>query len=268
MMNKVLVSIIFLLLWGCSTTQLESPRSIESCCQEQVGFDNLDYGEPMVCDFTTNRVGYALGFVCAWRQPAWVAYRLTTNEATTLSVRRTNKFKDDVGVPGSASLGDYLHSGYDRGHLAPAADMGWSSLAMDESFFMSNMSPQTPSFNRGVWKELETHLRKYAASGNNIFIYTGPMFQERSFTNSIGKSSVLVPTAFYKAVYNENPTNEAMIAFLVPNVGTTNSISTFALTIDELEGILNMDFFKDIPIEKQDELESKLELDRWGLKNK
>jgi endonuclease G len=109
---------------------------------------------------------------------------------------------------------------------------------------------------------LETWLRKQAANGNTIFIYTGPMFKECQCTNSIG-NNVLVPTAFYKAVYNENPTNEAMIAFLVPNVGTNAPLSEFAMSIDELEGILKMDFFKELPIEKQDELESKLELDKW-----
>jgi endonuclease G len=54
---------------------------------------------------------------------------------------------------------DYEKSGYDRGHLAPAADMGFSKITMAESFYYSNMSPQVPGFNRGIWKQLEEQTR-------------------------------------------------------------------------------------------------------------
>ena len=98
-------------------------------------------------------------------QPAWVIYRLTKQQALTKAAKRDDNFKEDPSVPtGSATLADYRRSGYDRGHLAPAADMAYSRQTMEDSFFMSNMSPQRPAFNRGIWKDLEAQVRDFAIS--------------------------------------------------------------------------------------------------------
>jgi endonuclease G len=68
---------------------------------------------------------------------------------------------------------DYTNSGFDRGHLAPAGDMKWSETAMDESFLMSNISPQKPAFNRGIWKKLEEKIRSWAIENDSIIVVTG-----------------------------------------------------------------------------------------------
>ena len=89
-------------------------------------------------------------------QAEWVYYRLNSNLVSG-NVKRSNNFREDKSIrTGSANLSDYKYSGYDRGHLAPAGDMKSSNTGMSESFFMSNISPQTPSFNRGGWKKLES----------------------------------------------------------------------------------------------------------------
>ena len=96
--------------------------------------------------------GFALKYNEEYEQAEWVAYQLTDDEVQG-TIERTNNFRADQNITtGSAALADYKGSGYDRGHLAPAADMRWSHNAMSDSFFMSNMSPQLPGFNRGVWK--------------------------------------------------------------------------------------------------------------------
>ena len=100
--------------------------------------------------------GYTLSYNEKHEQANWVAYELTAQELAG-TVKRKDSFKSDPMVKSeSASLADYRKSGYDRGHLIPAADMKWSTTAMSESFYMSNMSPQSPSFNRGIWKKLES----------------------------------------------------------------------------------------------------------------
>ncbi len=126
--------------------------------------------EPLALPYTADPAaiqhyaGFALLYSEPHEQPAWVAYLLTDDEVQgTLS--RTNNFRADPGIStGSAALSDYRGSGYDRGHLAPAADMKWSSAAMSESFLMSNMTPQVPGFNRGIWKKLEAWVREQAAA--------------------------------------------------------------------------------------------------------
>lgn len=75
-------------------------------------------------------------------QAEWVTYRLTAGEVASNVAKRCDIFIEDPSiVGGSSTLADYRGSGYDRGHLAPAADMHWSTNAMQESFYMSNMSP-------------------------------------------------------------------------------------------------------------------------------
>ena len=77
--------------------------------------------------------------------------------------KRKNDFRiDPVVKTVSATPADYRNSGYDRGHLCPAGDMAFSEIAMSESFYMSNISPQVPSFNRGIWKTLEQKVRDWS----------------------------------------------------------------------------------------------------------
>jgi DNA/RNA endonuclease G (NUC1) len=98
--------------------------------------------------------GYTLSYNSKYKQANWVAYLLTREETAKL-FQRGEFFAPDPLISGTDFKIDYLKSGYDRGHLAPAADMGYSMETMVQSFFYSNMSPQVPRFNRGVWKKLE-----------------------------------------------------------------------------------------------------------------
>ena len=110
---------------------------------------------------TEHQTGYSLEHNEKTEQSFWVAYELTKEEVSG-TVKRKDAFRSDPTIStGSAVLSDYKGSGYDRGHLAPAADMKWSKKVMSESFYMSNMSPQDPSFNRGIWKKLEEKVRDW-----------------------------------------------------------------------------------------------------------
>lgn len=83
------------------------------------------------------RKGYTLSYNADYKTPQWVAWELTKKE-TKGKEGRTNKFLPDPDVRGAkAYTGDYTKSGYDRGHMAPAADMKWNKQAMEESFYMS-----------------------------------------------------------------------------------------------------------------------------------
>ena len=106
------------------------------------GSDNLAFGIPGKADYIVDREGYALGYSEEHEQARWVIYRMTYEEATTKATARNDNFREDPQIPsGSATLADYRNSGKDRGHLAPAADMAYSLKTMDESFYMSNLSP-------------------------------------------------------------------------------------------------------------------------------
>ena len=97
-----------------------------------------------------------------------------------------------------ATNADYTRSGYDKGHMAPAADMKWSPQAMEESFYFSNMCPQHPQLNRRGWKNLEEKIRDWAIADSAIIIICGPIVAKQPKT--IGKNKVVVPQQFFKVV--------------------------------------------------------------------
>lgn len=228
--------------------------------------DNLDYGLPSDRVKVVERIGYALGYNEDWRISEWVCYRLTRDEALSNVCERATSFVKDPAISNNyATASDYARSGFDKGHLAPAADMQWSSRAMSDSFYMSNMTPQTPMFNRGIWKQLEKWVRDVAIVETNIFIVTGPIVTSNDLANTIGANRVVVPSAFYKVVLDETPPCK-MIGFVISNRGYGESISNFVVTVDEVESVTDLDFFKRIPDDEEEEMESKVDFSNWRNK--
>lgn len=194
-------------------------------------------------------------------QAEWIAYRLTA-ERVMGSYKRTNDFRSDPKVKtGSAALSDYKGSGYDRGHLAPAGDMKWSSTAMSESFFMSNMSPQKPGFNRGIWKKLEEKVRTWATVNEEIYIVTGPVLSDNLPT--IGSNEVAVPNYYYKVILDYKEPELKGIGFVLLNQSSQQPLETYAVTIDSVEILTGIDFFPAMPDSLEDVIESTIKIDKW-----
>jgi endonuclease G len=204
---------------------------------------------------------YTLSYNENYEQANWVYYTLTDSMVLNGTEERSNSFKmDGLVKTGSAKSSDYTKTGYDRGHLCPAGDMGFSLKAMQESFMMSNISPQTPDFNRGIWKELETEVRQWAKKEHKIIVVTGPVFKDSK--GSIGKEEVLVPGYFFKIIYDTTG-EPKIIAFLLPNEKSDRPITDFAVTIDEAEKMTGFDFFSQLPDTLETKLEAKVELAGW-----
>lgn len=247
---------IFLLLLTCFL-------AILPVLSENSSYDNLIFGIPGKADCIVDREGYALGYSEKHEQPLWVSYKLTKDEVTIKAALRSDNFREDPDIPtGSASLGDYRKSGYDRGHLAPAADMAWSKQTMNESFYLSNMSPQKPAFNRGIWKDLEEQVRQFAVEEGEIMVVTGPIFSKDEVIISIGENKVSVPDAFYKVIYDLTPPQK-MIGFIIPNEKSQESLQNFAVTVDAVEEATGLDFFTLIPKPAQESLESAISVEAW-----
>jgi len=204
---------------------------------------------------------YTLSYNEKNEEANWVYYTLTDVMVLNGGAERSNNFKVDVLVPtGSAKSSDYAKSGYDRGHLCPAGDMGFNPTAMVESFFMSNISPQTPDFNRGIWKELETAVRGWARKEHKIEVVAGPVFKDNKGT--IGKGGVLVPGYFFKIIFDASD-EPRIIAFLFPNEKSDRPIKDFSVTIDEVEKLTGYDFFSQLPDNIENQLEGNIELAGW-----
>ena len=225
-------------------------------------YDNLALGIPGKCDTLIDRPGYALGYIEYHEQAAFVIYKLTAREVLTKEAQRTNRFRSDPEIPtGSATPGDYRRSGYDRGHLAPAADMAFSVQTMADSFFISNMSPQKPAFNRGIWKRLEEQVRQIAIREKAIYVVTGPILPKKK-TVTIGANQVTVPTHYYKVIFDLTPPRK-MIGFILPNEGSDRPLEDFAVTVDVVEKATGLNFFSALPQAVQKKLESKITVSEW-----
>lgn len=200
--------------------------------------------------------GLTIGYSTKHKQPLWVSYYLSYEKVKTkVANRKAMKFCPDpkISTSFSAQLSDYKYSGFHRGHMAPAADMSWSPEALRESFYLSNICPQTPKSNTGTWANLEKFIREWVPLSENVYIVTGPIFT--SSIESIGSNSITIPTHFYKVAYTPNKGGVA-IAFILPNDSTKSSIFSFSTTIDNVESITGLDFFSSLPDDLEHAIES------------
>ena len=205
-----------------------------------------------------SRTGYALSFNDEWLIPNWVAWRLTP-ERLTGKVKRTDEFTEDMNLPESLRVQhrDYSRSGYDRGHMVPAADMKWDEMAMRESFYMSNICPQAPNLNKGDWKELEEACRNWVQLHNTTaYIACGPIVQTGKKSTRIGKSNkITVPDGFFKVVMKLGK-QPAAVGFLFPNDDCNVPLESYAVPVDSVEVLTGIDFFHLLPDEQENLLEA------------
>ena len=188
--------------------------------------------------------GFTLCYREEYEQAEWVAYCITEAELVK-EAERSNEFHADTKIStGSATPEDYSRSGYDRGHLAPAADMAFSKAAMRDSFNMSNMSPQAPQFNRGIWKNLEEQVRKWVHTFGALYVVSGPILDKDAYSyKAIGKNQVAVPEYYYKVLMAKSGERIIAVAFILPNDKDKGSIWDYAVSVDEAEEKTGLDFF-------------------------
>jgi endonuclease G len=177
------------------------------------------------------------------RTPLYSAEHLTrASVADARAVARNDAFHEEARLPpdGRAHLEDYVHSGFDRGHLAPAGDMP-TLAAQAQSFSLANIVPQDRTLNRGVWSDIEEGVRRYATRHGSVFVVTGVIFSGGS-VQQIG-SGVLVPTQLFKAIFDPS-TGEAG-AYLVANGGGAD---WRPVSVEDLQALSGIDVFPSLPV--------------------
>jgi endonuclease G len=229
-MSKILL-LIFLLIPNIVAAQYQSsPRDPSLCSSE------LPFGSPIsktrpsliIC-----RKAYILQYDNLSKIPIWVAYTLSPPE-TIGCEKRLNAFSADFYIPVGyrSEIDDYRNSGYDIGHIANNADMSWDYEVNRESFILSNMTPQLPGFNRGIWRTLEGRTRAWAYYRNHpLVIYSGPIYNRNNKT--IGNNRVIVPHAFYKIIV-DIITNEVMV-FRFNHESSDRDLSTFLTQLSSIQ---------------------------------
>ena len=213
---------------------------------------------------------YTICYRESYEQAEWSAYCLTEEELVK-NAGRTDDFRSVPEITtGSASPADYKKSGYDRGHLSPAADFAFDEKAMSETFYMSNMSPQKGSLNRGIWKDLETEVRLWAKNFGRVYVVSGPILEKKPGEyKSIGENGVSVPEFYYKVILAplyadeadkaspENADSVIAMAYIFPNEKCEGSLDDYAVTVDEVEKRTKLDFFAPLEDKVENEVEAK-----------
>jgi endonuclease G len=208
---------------------------------------------------------YTLSYHEKHEQAEWCAYKLTRKQLDDKWVERAKSFTPDPDVPsGSAMPRDYTNSGYDRGHLVPAADMAFSEEAMVETFYMSNISPQESGFNRGIWRELEENTRDWAKKYKELYIVTGPILSRKAKKRIGAEGKITVPAAYYKILLDVTAAEPRAVAFALPNAVSDAPIANFIVTIRDIEDMTGINFFPNMfDADTEERIETLVNKDFW-----
>ncbi len=251
-------------------TQTEQPQASVSDSTES-GMDTADLFDYLPANSSGEVVRhqhYALSYIEKYEVAEWVAWVLTEDRLRMEWVERSNNFRPDPKIEsGSAHPEDYRTTHLDRGHLVPAADMAFSNEAMSQTFYMSNISPQEPGFNKGIWRELEELNRDWAKRFKRLYVVTGPVLTQ-PIKHWIGENQVAVPPSFYRVILDLDDPERKAIGFIVPNQTSTERIESFAVPVDEVETLTGLDFFPFVELRLQEKLESDFDVSLWKTNEK
>lgn len=199
------------------------------------------------------------------RIPNCVIYELTATQVAQCDApgaekRKNYQFNADPMCSASPQWSDYKHSGYDRGHMAPANDMKWSKTSMEESFYMTNICPQLHALNDGCWRKLELAIHRWAKRDKRLIIAAGPVL--KNVMHAIGPDrNIAVPAAFYKVVYA--PNQGRAIGFIFNNEKITGGYASHAVSVDYVERVTGIDFFCALDDALENKIEAHSSIDMW-----
>ncbi len=211
------------------------------------------YGHPVI---VLTNTGYLSGYCEAHRNPAWVAYSVSSITVGP-SAKRPSRFSTDTRTASRVSHDDYTGSGYDRGHMAPnyAIATRYGAEAQRETFLLSNIIPQSPNLNRIWWRLLEEkEANDLAMRLERVWVLTGPVF---SGEPKKLRGGVDVPTACFRIILDEENGQPRVLAFLTPQTVTGHEpLAQFLTTVREIERETGLDFYPELPKEVQDRMET------------
>ncbi len=218
---------------------------------QQIPYSHYSEENPLsshpVSSFIIHRSGYSLAYDARTRNPAWVYEHLTADNLKGDVDRLHFKFKEDDRIPQHlrATLADYKGQGLDQGHMAPAADHRSSEEKMSDTFYLTNMCPQCPQFNREYWSQLERHVRDLTKEYRHVYVVTGPLYLpyhegKRRFVKYqvIGPNDVGVPSHFFKVITLEDRRGKREIqAYVLPNtfIPSDTPLNHFKTTAQKVE---------------------------------
>ena len=204
-----------------------------------------------------HHLGYTASYNHTTLCPDWVAWVLTAEEANGQNDGQYSFSRDpDVQFP-KASREDYSNSGWDKGHMAPRADMKWSRQALEESYYFTNICPQDHEMNSQAWRKIEELTRRMARRYGAVMVVCGPIYDSTDHRH-IGPACVHVPDRFFKALAINTADGWQTVAFLVENNRQDGSPRRYAVAVDDVEATIGRDLFPTLPDEAEGSYDWKL----------
>lgn len=205
------------------------------------------------------RSSYLISYNTETKCPDYVSWKIDRNRLEK-NVKRSDWFlaDEDISEAHRIKHSDYSRSGYDRGHMCPAADNRYDSLAMVECFLMTNMCPQTHRLNAGDWNDLEDLCRKLGQRYDAVYVVCGPIFSSIK-ADKIGarkKCKITVPERFFKVVVVEDGNEYKGVGFVMNNNDDSMPLENYVVSIDSVEALTGFDFFSAMPDDKENIIEN------------
>lgn len=256
-----------------TSTPISSPASVTPATTATPSADALALsGHPgPIADFLRSQA-YVSVYDRRLRHPSWTAEHLTAESIRRPPGANVNRaqsiFTEDARIPPMfrATNTDYFRSGYDRGHMVPAADVKQSQAAMDETFLLTNIAPQVgPGMNRDYWAHTEDFVRRLTNQFKDLYVFTVPLYLPRQSSDGKWRVSyevigsppnVSVPTHFAKVVLGAGATQGvgsllggqgslALGAFIIPNSMIPDSapLRSFEVDVEAVERAAGLTLF-------------------------
>lgn len=266
MNSRVILFVVCSLLSGCIPSTPNSKAAVAS--KPHTKGVQMELPAVSAADAIIRHAAYTASFNSSRKIPNWVAYELTPEKANGKTPRPKNSpFCEDPDYRGAQpSRADYHNeNGWDKGHMAPCADMKLSNQTMMESFYFTNVCPQNHSINAGDWKELEELIHKMASQqGKTVYIICGPIITNNAY-GTLGYAQVAIPDYFFKAVLYKDSQGYHSIAFVVPNEASSQQLRNYAISVNNLEKSIGINLFCNLDKRVQESVESQLVLSDWNL---
>ena len=250
-----------------ATTTTTRPSTTSNTDLNNTGPGRLNGFEPtqLLGDVLVKHKYYTASYSSKHKSPEWVAYELTQARVEAPGVPRRSNFISDPANPQAAKNSDYNNTGWDRGHLAAAEDMGFNDEAMEQSFYMTNVTPQDPTHNRGIWRTLEDRTRRWASKDKRLYVITGPILPKRITTATEKVNGIVVPQYMYKVILDYDLPVRKGIAFIIDNKAVDKPLQSFAVPISKVEERTGLTFFPKLSAMEQQELKNKIDLSLWDF---
>lgn len=279
-MKKVILLISLLVLCNCSGSTIPKAGPIDTqatSTQKSPGISSskaklkkivkgkLELPANSQVEDVVTHIGYTASYNHEMLIPNWVAYELTAEECEG-TLKGKESFCWDLDLKGrQPNREDYKNDQqWDRGHMAPKADMKWSVKAFEESFLLSNICPQNRAFNAGSWASTEKFARRIARRYGSAYIVCGPIVTTNQY-GTLGEPKIVIPDAFFKAILIKKGQSYSAIAFVMQNVPETQNIKLCSMSVDDLEQIIGRDLFVGLDDKIEPLVESVVNYSDWGI---